>query len=119
LSFSNTHSDSKRNIAEEAYQKAVDDLKSEVQVAGGAVSWAENHATIDEIWAIVQQVKENYNDISREHTGSRALMEKLSFRVMYYGKVFDGLAQHHTDRIRRASLGRYKACVRRCHMLRR
>jgi hypothetical protein len=91
------HTYSKRNIAQEAYQKAIDDLKSEVQVVGGAASWAEDHTTIDEIWSIVQQVKQKYDDDSKEHTGARAWMERLSCRVMYYGKVFDTLAQHHPE----------------------
>jgi hypothetical protein len=67
---------SKRNVAEEAYQKAINDLKIEVRVAGGAAVWADNHATIDEIWITVQQV---------------------SCRIMYYGKVLDVLAQHHPE----------------------
>jgi hypothetical protein len=68
-----------------------------VQVLGGAASWAKNHTTIDEIWVIVQQVKEKYDNKCEEHTGARASMERLSCRVMYYGKVFDSLAQHHPE----------------------
>jgi hypothetical protein len=88
---------SKRNVAEEAYQKAINDLKIEVRVAGGAAVWAENHATIDDIWITVQQVKEKYDDMSKEHRGARKWLEKLSCRIMYYGKVLDVLAQHHPE----------------------
>ncbi|KAH5267288.1 hypothetical protein HBI82_224860 [Parastagonospora nodorum] len=95
--YRSTQGPNKRNIAEEANQKAVDDLKSEVQVVSVTASWAENHATIDEIWVIVQQVKEKYDKKCDERTGARASIERLSCRVMYYGKVFDSLAQHHPE----------------------
>jgi len=59
--------------------------------------WAESHATIEEVRAAVQEVKEKYDGTSKEHTGARAWLEKLSCRVMYYGKVLDSLAQHHPE----------------------
>lgn len=60
-------------------------------------SWAEHHATIDDIRITVQQAKEKYQEATKEHTAARAWLEKLSCRVMYYGKVFDTLAQHHPE----------------------
>jgi hypothetical protein len=88
---------SKRRIAEEAYQKARDDLRNEIHLTGRAALWAESHTTVEDVLAAVQEIKKNYDDTSEQHTGVRTFVEKLSRSVMYYGKVFDCLAQHHPE----------------------
>jgi hypothetical protein len=48
---------------------------------------------------MVETAKRDYEEKSKEHkhTGMRRLLEKLSSRIMYYGKVMDSLAQHHPE----------------------
>ncbi|KAF2833902.1 hypothetical protein CC86DRAFT_312074 [Ophiobolus disseminans] len=86
-----------RNIAGEAYVKAAEDLENEIRVAGCTAMWAKSHATIEDVRTTVQKVKVQYDNASKDHTGARVWLEKLSSRIMHYGKVFDTLAQHHPE----------------------
>lgn len=54
-------------------------------------------SNIHDVVGVVQLAKEKYESRVKEHTDLRAWLEKLSSRVMYYGKVFDSLAQHHPE----------------------
>jgi hypothetical protein len=45
----------------------------------------------------VTQAIDRYNDAKREHTGARIWLEKMSGRILHYGKVLDILAQHHPE----------------------
>ncbi|KAH3997541.1 hypothetical protein HBI13_109690 [Parastagonospora nodorum] len=90
-------SKSNRNVAAEAFQKAVEDLKKELSVADQTAAWASNHSDVEAILGTVLLAKEKYRDASKDHTGTRAWLEKFSGRVIYYGKVFDALAQHHPE----------------------
>lgn len=86
-----------RNVAAEAFRKAIEDLKRELGIADETVAWANTYADVDTILGTVQQAKEKYSDASKDHSGTRAWLEKFSGRVMYYSKVFDALAQHHPE----------------------
>jgi hypothetical protein len=48
---------------------------------------------------MVETAQEGYEDKSRQHkhTGMMQSLEKLSSRIMYYGKVMNTLAQHHAE----------------------
>jgi hypothetical protein len=54
---------------------------------------------VKDIFSVVETAKKQYEDRSREHkhTGMRQSLERLSSRIMYYGKVMDTLAQHHPE----------------------
>jgi hypothetical protein len=86
-----------RNIAAEAFRKAVNDLKNELQIADSTVAWLDGQANIENILGTVDGAKEKYDERSKDHSGTRAWLEKFSSRVMIYGKVFDALAQHHPE----------------------
>ncbi|KAH7084903.1 hypothetical protein BKA63DRAFT_4973 [Paraphoma chrysanthemicola] len=87
----------KRNVAAEAYRKAVDDLKNELNDASDVTALTSSGSNIEDVMKVVQDAKQKYENGHKEHTGARAWLEKLSCRVMYYGKVFDSLAQHHPE----------------------
>ena len=48
---------------------------------------------------MVETAKKDYEDKSRQekHAEMRQSLERLSARIMYYGKVMDTLAQHHPE----------------------
>ena len=50
---------------------------------------------------MVETAKTEYDGKSRgrKHTGMRQSLERLSSRIMYYGKVMDTLAQHHPEHL--------------------
>jgi hypothetical protein len=99
FSFATTDIDDnrKRDIAAEAFHKAVDDLKRELKTSDQTTTWANSHADAESILEVVQEAKQKYHDVSKAHSGTTAWLEKFSGRVMYYGKVFDALAQHHPE----------------------
>jgi hypothetical protein len=86
-----------RNIAAEAFQKAVDDLKNELHIADPRAAWLDGQVCIQDIVGTVERAKEQYDEKSKDHSGTRPWLEKFSSRVMIYGKVFDALAQHHPE----------------------
>ncbi|KAF2113903.1 hypothetical protein BDV96DRAFT_600662 [Lophiotrema nucula] len=86
-----------RNVAAEAYQNAIRLLKLELGTAGCMPISEEHHASIHDISAVVEKAQQNYTAGQNEHTGARKWLEKLSSRIMYYGRVFDMLAQHHPE----------------------
>jgi hypothetical protein len=95
LPYSNN--DRKRDVAAEAFCKAIEDLKKELSIADETTAWADTHAGVHTILETVHRAKKKYHDASKDHSGTRAWLEKFSGRVMYYGKVFDALAQHHPE----------------------
>jgi hypothetical protein len=46
-----------------------------------------------------KQAKKMYDDATNHHSESRVWLERCSSRIMYYGKIFDTLAQHHPEYI--------------------
>jgi hypothetical protein len=46
---------------------------------------------------VVETAKRKYDEKCKDHTGMRQSLEKISSRIMYYGKVLDVLAQHHPE----------------------
>ncbi|KAH7395180.1 hypothetical protein DE146DRAFT_615269 [Phaeosphaeria sp. MPI-PUGE-AT-0046c] len=85
-----------RDIAAEAFHKAVIDLERELKITNEEAAWANSHADVNDILSTVQQAKSAHDD-TKHHPAARALLERCSSRVMYYGKVFDVLAQHHPE----------------------
>ncbi|KAI8940633.1 hypothetical protein NX059_001905 [Plenodomus lindquistii] len=92
-----TYDTGRRDVAAEAYQKAVDDLKTELSVANDVSTLAGSASNIEDVMKVIHDAKKKYEDGCKEHTGARVWLEKLSGRVMYYSKVFDSLAQHHPE----------------------
>ena len=87
----------RRDIVAQAYRRAVADLEAELKITGHANLSPGNHTSIQDVLTIVEKSKQRYDDSSKEHTGARKWLEKLSDRIMYYGKVLDVLAQHHPE----------------------
>jgi hypothetical protein len=87
----------KPSIAAEAFHKAVDDLKKELKITDDSAAWASSHADVERFIGAAQQTRKTYDDASNHHSETRAWLERCSSRVMYYGKVFDTLAQHHPE----------------------
>jgi hypothetical protein len=75
----------------------VADLKTELNIAGDSAAWVDSHADIEAILGTATHAKQTYDDLPKDHTGTRAWLERCSTRVMYYGKIFDNLAQHHPE----------------------
>ncbi|CAN9197680.1 unnamed protein product [Alternaria alternata] len=88
-----------RNIAAEAYQTAIEHLKNELDISLNVPVPSNFNASVKDIFSVVETAKKQYEDRSREHkhTGMRQSLERLSSRIMYYGKVMDTLAQHHPE----------------------
>jgi hypothetical protein len=55
----------------------------------------DNQGSLQEIQNVVEAAKRKYEDTSKEHTGTRKMLENLSIRVLHYSKIFDALSQHH------------------------
>jgi hypothetical protein len=75
----------------------VDDLKKELKITDCSAAFSSSHADVEAFMNAAQQAKKAYDDASDHHSQSRAWLERCSSRVMYYGKVFDTLAQHHPE----------------------
>lgn len=88
---------SKRDITAEAFHNAVGDLKKQLKIADETAAWANSHADVQAVLQTAQQGKKTYDAESKQHSGTRAWLERCSSRVMYYGKVLDALAQHHPE----------------------
>jgi len=52
-----------------------------------------------DVFSVVENAKKDYEDKSKQdkHAEMRQSLERLSARIMYYGKVMDTLAQHHPE----------------------
>ncbi|RYO32752.1 hypothetical protein AA0111_g4532 [Alternaria arborescens] len=90
---------SNRNIAVEAYQTAIEHLKNELDISLNVPVPSKFNASVKDVFSVVETAKKEYEDRSREHkhTGMKQSLERLSSRIMYYGKVMDTLAQHHPE----------------------
>jgi acetyl-CoA carboxylase carboxyltransferase component len=75
----------------------VDDLEKELKITNHSAVRASSHADVEEFLDAAQEAKRTYDDASIHHSETRVWLEKCSSRVMYYGKVFDTLAQHHPE----------------------
>ena len=54
-------------------------------------------ASVKDVLSVVETAKRKYDEKSKEHTGMRRSLEKISLRIMHYSKVLDTLAQHHPE----------------------
>jgi hypothetical protein len=87
----------KRNVAAEAFHKAVDDLKKDLKISGESAAWVDSHTDVEALLDTARHAKQTYDDLSEHHTATRAWLGRCSSRIMYYGKIFDTLAQHHPE----------------------
>lgn len=97
MSKSDKYAYRKQAIAAEAYHKAVDLLKVELEIEPNTPIAEENVASINDVRATVEKARQKYDDTSRKHTGARKWLQKLSGHIMYCGRVLDALAQHHPE----------------------
>ncbi|KAI4681790.1 uncharacterized protein J4E84_007386 [Alternaria hordeiaustralica] len=88
-----------RNIAAEAYRAAIEHLKNELDISLDDSVPHKFQASIKDVFSVVENAKKDYEDKSKQdkHAEMRQSLEKLSARIMYYGKVMDTLAQHHPE----------------------
>lgn len=75
----------------------MDDLKNELRSASGVSDFVAGSADIHDVMRIIQDVKDKFENQAKKGTAAKVWLEKFSCRVMYYGKVFDTLAQHHPE----------------------
>ncbi|KAF9693090.1 hypothetical protein EKO04_008923 [Ascochyta lentis] len=87
----------KRDVATEAYHKAVELLKAELGINPNTPVPEENIASITDMHILIGQAKQTYEDASKKHMGARKWLEKLSARILHYGRILDTLAQHHPE----------------------
>lgn len=52
---------------------------------------------IRDIEATVTSIKESYENRPGRWKGARSMLHKVSQRIVYYGSIFDALAQHHPE----------------------
>jgi hypothetical protein len=93
----NTDKARNRNIAAEAYKTAVQHLKNELGIPLREIIPPGKSASAKDVYALVETARKKYEDESKEHPGARQCLERLSTRIMYYGKALDTLAQHHPE----------------------
>ncbi|KAI4652410.1 hypothetical protein J4E93_002612 [Alternaria ventricosa] len=88
-----------RNIAAEAYRAAIEHLKNELGISLDDSVPHKFQASIKDVFSVVENAKKDYEDKSKQdrHAEMRQSLERLSARIMYYGKVIDTLAQHHPE----------------------
>jgi hypothetical protein len=89
--------DRNRNIAAEAYQTGIEHLKNELGIPLDGSVPTGSTASAKDVLVIVETAKRKYEDKSNDHNSTRQWLERFSSRVMYYGKIFDTLAQHHPE----------------------
>jgi hypothetical protein len=89
--------DRNRNIAAEAYQTGIEHLKNELGIPLNGSVPTGSTASAKDVLVIVETAKRKYEDKSNDHNSTRQWLERFSSRVMYYGKIFDTLAQHHPE----------------------
>lgn len=81
----------------EAYHKAVELLKQELDANTNAQIPEERYASIEGLFVAVNEAKKVYDDASRKRSGVRKWFQDLSDRIMHYERVLDTLAQHHAE----------------------
>ncbi|KAI4936800.1 uncharacterized protein J4E92_001525 [Alternaria infectoria] len=88
-----------RNIAAEAYRAAIEHLKNELDISLDDSVPHKFQASIKDVFSVVENAKKDYEDKGKQdkHAEMRQSLERLSGRIMYYGKVMDTLAQHHPE----------------------
>ncbi|KAI4612434.1 hypothetical protein J4E80_007167 [Alternaria sp. BMP 0032] len=86
-----------RNIVAEAYQTAIKHLERELGISLGGTVPNGLGASANDFLGVVEEAKRKYDEKSKEHTGMRHSLEKISSRIMHYSKVLDMWAQHHPE----------------------
>lgn len=83
-------------IAADAFADAIRYLKQEFQGHPSALAWLETENTINDIHTKVKDAEKFYREDEKTR---KALpwLRKISTAVMFYGQIFDTLAQHHPE----------------------
>lgn len=86
------------NIAEESYESALKFIETEFAEDQKALEVITRGTTkIEDIETAVDSIKKAYEDRPGRWKGARDILQKFSQRVVYYGNVFDTLAQRHPE----------------------
>jgi len=86
-----------RDIAQEAYDDAVEYLKKELRGNDNAHQLLQAGTSIHDVRDIVERVEVKYRESSNKGKGVRYWLRRFSATTMYYGNVLDMLAQHHPE----------------------
>lgn len=92
-----SNSTSNTDVAKEAFERAVENLKTEIKDRDLAHQWINSPVTMGDISAIVSNAQKRYEKKSESKKRIMRCLTSLSSRITYYGKVFDVLAQHHPE----------------------
>lgn len=88
--------DDARDIAQEAYDTACAFIETELKGSPEAKAIRKSGHTMQDIQALVDQAKAHYD---RAQDGKKIWkwLDKVSARIIFYGRVLDALAQHHPE----------------------
>lgn len=86
-----------RDIAQEAYDDAIEYLKKELRGNDKAHQLLQVGTSIHDIRDIVERAEVKYRESPNKGKGVRCWLRRFSATTMYYGKVLDMLAQHHPE----------------------
>ncbi|KAK0625593.1 hypothetical protein DIS24_g11089 [Lasiodiplodia hormozganensis] len=85
------------NIAQDAYELALTSIQTEFADDRKALTLICGKTNIEDIEVTVASIKKTYEDRPGRWKGVREILHQVSLRVVYYGKIFDALAQHHPE----------------------
>lgn len=100
-----------RDIEAEAYAEAIEQLERDFKDDAKSLTWLRNVArspssssissrALGDLLATTRQAEEKYSGDVETHRGKKTAMRWLRgllSRVMYYGRVFDMLSNHHPE----------------------
>ncbi|KAH0425980.1 GMC oxidoreductase [Colletotrichum camelliae] len=94
-----TMSTAQRDIAAEAYLDAIQYLEAEFRDNDQALKWLQNatSTSLEDLLETTRKAENKHRQASKKKDKIIRWLEGLSTRVMYYGRVFDTLAQHHPE----------------------
>lgn len=91
-----THSSS-CDIAKDSFQSAWESIKDAFADDQKALDIIGRKTTIEDIQATIASIKESYDERPGRWQATRDILRAVSERVIYYGNIFDILAQHHPE----------------------
>lgn len=83
------------SIAAESYKLATLRFSSELTQDKRKVDFAKQSTTLQDLENVVKTARDNYAFTRTKKAGK--WLERVSSRLMYYGNIFDVLAQHHPE----------------------
>lgn len=85
------------NIAEASFRSALKSIKDEFADDQKALEIIDSKTTIEDIQATIARIKKSYDERPGRWQATRDILRAVSERVIYYGNIFDILAQHHPE----------------------